>query len=209
MIPIKLNNILDSLEFENDGLILIRKTDIQDDFIDIVLSVRLGHNDKKELWTIRVKNYKEYSFTSKVFYDIILHKEHCLLLSYNGYSAEIFVNEKIDNKKDLFEKLYLAHRKVCKDWIPFDKFIPHGFDNLGHFELDYGSFARGPIEILKVYFDTLKKYYNKVNIVGKYGRRVHIPESGFETDKTIYRILVLGDSFIIGEDFEFNQIVND
>lgn len=207
MIPQEIQNTIHSLDFENDGFITFKSFNLDSIQPELIIEIYPGADElPKEQWKITITNHKRHEILTNGCSDIILTDSHCLLSDFNQYSGEIFVNERTDNSADMFRELYSLHRKEFCDWIPFDKYITHAFDNLDKFDLDFGSFAKGPLNILELYAQTLKKYYSKVNIVGKYGRKKSTKDIGWTSDDTNYSVLIMEYSFIIGGHFEFKKI---
>lgn len=207
MIPKELQNIFDSLDYEHDGFVTFKKFDLGKNPLEMIIEIYPGTDElPKELWMIKVTNHKRHEILKSGCQDIELKDEHYLLSEFNEYSGDIFVNERTDNKDDLFRELYSVHRTEFCDWIPFDKYIPHAFDNLDKFDLDFGLFAKGPLNILELYAQTLRKFYSKVNIVGKYGRKKFEKDIGWTSDDTNYKVMIMEYSFVIGEYFEFEKM---
>ncbi|MEM6263278.1 MAG: hypothetical protein AAGI38_12270 [Bacteroidota bacterium] len=207
MIPLEIQNIIQSLDFEEESFIRLAKITFHNNLSELIIEIFPGTDElSRKNWKIVVFNPKGYEINSNQFDELRVAENHCLLLDHNELWGELFINQRTDYQGDLFRELYAVHRKEFFDWIPFDKYIPHTFDNLDKFELDYGSFARGPLSILEVYGGTLKKFYSKVSIVGAYGRKEFKEGIGLVPDAAIYKVLLMDGSFIIGEKIVFEKL---
>lgn len=207
MIPKDLENTLKSLDFEHDGYISFKNFKLDNTVGELLIEVNPRTDEQPiENWKITITNHRKHEILKSGCQNLELTDNHWLLSSVNQDSGELFVNKLKSHKRDLFRELYTLHRANFGDWIPFDKYIPHEFHHLDKFSFDFGFFAKGPLDILEIYAKKLREFYAVVNIIRSKDRIRRTELYDYDIETTKYKILVLGDSTIIGEHFDFTKV---
>lgn len=120
-----------------------------------------------------------------------LENKHPLLWRFSDIQCELYITGKIDESKALTFDLLNIHYSLFGQYISFDPSILTTLNN------GYGLFQRGSKQLLKKYAEKIKEYGIKTSII-----------SELMPDKTSsdLKILFLGNSYFIGDNFEFEVL---
>lgn len=204
IIPQELLTITDSLNFEEDGYMLITSLDYFADDLNVEFIVNPGGFEedgrKNQLWQLQAGNLKTEKLDVGWTQDLICYSDHYLLLDYTSYWTELYFRGKTADPNKLLADIYTTHKKAFDNWIDVEKYLSLKPDLLSLCSSGFGLFAKGPEDIMAVYEACLIAHGMNPHYSGKYkGPDSHLGD-------TPLKLLIFGDSYFIAESFEFTRI---
>ena len=196
----ELDDILSTLEFEEGGGIHITGTDWYSDDLRVEFAINTGIDGKSQLWEIQINGVRTNLIKSDFADGIELFEEHPLLWPYNQLQTSLYFGRPTKRPYELFEGLYRVHLQETKKWFSFDKYINANVPIIDLCKSTTGQFASGPIKLLEAYKKELESHEMNPTIVGGYN-----PEDSTKKEKAQLKVLVIGDSYVVGETFEFSR----
>lgn len=203
----ELDEILTSLEFEEDGGIYITGTDWYQDDLKLEIAVNSGLDEGSQLWEAQVTGVREELIKSTWADDLRLLNDHVLLWPYNGTVSELYFSSPTEKPHELYVAVVEAHQRAVNNWIPLDRFInikPY-LPLLKLCKSTNALFAKGPTELLEIYAKVLSDFNMKPNIFGERTPKRWINKQ-FEEEAGNLKVLFVGESYIVAEDFDFIRV---
>jgi hypothetical protein len=201
----ELENIFSTPEFEEEGGIFISGTHWFSDDLKIEFVIKTGVEQQKQLWEVQVKGVRDELIKSDTADKLELFEEHPLLWTYNQRQTNLYFGQSTSRPYELFTDIYAIHLRLTKNWIPFNKNINTNVSIIDLCKSPSGLFASGPNKLMEQYQKILMSHDMNPTIVGG-----HYPKrwkNGYKVDETeIVNVLVLGESYVIGESFDFNRV---
>lgn len=196
-LPEALEEVLNSLEYEEVGGIVIKATRFDKD--DIYLKIHVFCDSLEsplQKWEVKVVNSKTEKITVNWCNNFQFFCEHVLLAEYQDNYAELYFNDTSDKVNEIFIDIYKS-LLVLGNSVDIAKYAysPKSLELLC--KQSYGLFARGPMTILSIYNKVLSKFGLKTNFMSEI-------ESTAEHKNL--KLLIIGESYFIGQDFVFNKI---
>ncbi|MEI5909264.1 hypothetical protein WAK64_19620 [Bacillus spongiae] len=164
--------------------------------IDINLTY-YDDNEIQEQWQIVCDDFRTHTLKYEVFVECKVFNEHELLWNYNKEWCEVFFDGRPDSTKEVMGELLKTHFDNTKGNIPFGKYINGRVDKL--LEGEFGLFATGPINLMDSYRNVLTMYGFKTTVLPLHYRN----SREYSTD---YKLLEMGDSYIVAKGFSANKI---
>ena len=195
-LPKELIDQFDKIEYQEDGGIVISSVQSLGNNLQVDFTLSFGSYDiPKQAWRIDIKEIKKEKIIIEWASYPVIYSDHCLLYDFLDNYSELYFNSKADNPERLFIDLYKTHVERCDKWIDFGVYInaPEGIEKLC--DSDSGLLASGPKRILEQYGKCLKIHGVKTKFIGE------VP-----CDNKTLKLLILGNSFFIGADFEFKRL---
>ena len=171
---------------------------------DIALEIN-GLTDEENIfkqWKVRTIGQRKnhISFDRTAFITIMY--DHPLLWEFTDIQCQLYFSGQCNDPAKLFYHLYLTHKNLFKSYQSFN--ISFGDDtNIStRFQYTNGLLAEGPKKLLTKYADCLKQNGLDYSIIGErpatcWDGKQFVPES------ENLKIFLLGDTYIIAEDFLF------
>lgn len=201
IIPIELNEIFESLEYEEGDLIINGITFSGNNAeLNLFLKLDYGNDVVFQNWKMITENCVDL----KIDFDEIgqyfkFYDQHFLLSSFDDVSSELYIKNEAKNNEKLFAELCNLHYEIFENLFNLDKFIVET-NLLERCKINNGIFARGPKAILDYYFKILEKF----------GTQPYYFENSrnLEKQETFkkFKLCVLGKNYFIGTDFKFQRI---
>ena len=195
-LPKELKEILNQIEYVEDGGILINSVELVDDNLEVELILSFGAYDiPNQIWRLNTTEIKKEKIVINWATYPEIYSDHFLLYEFLDSYVELYYNSKAIDSERLFIELYTKHEALFGKWIDFESYIyvPKGYSMLC--SAQNGLFARGPKTILKEYEKCLISNGIKTTYIGE-----------IESEYKMLKLLILGDSYFIGENFEFKRI---
>jgi hypothetical protein len=200
----ELEDIFSTLEYEEDGGINIIGTDWSSDGLRIEFVIKTGNEGQSQLWKIQIGGVREDLIKSDFADKLELFEEHPLLWAYNQRQTNLYFGRPTDRPYELFVNIYNIHQQLTKNRIPFHKCLNNALTTIELCKSTTGLFAKGPIKILEAYKEELERHNMNPTIVGGHNPKRWL--DGHQVDETeIVKVLVMGDSYVIGETFDFQR----
>lgn len=200
IIPIELEETLNSLEYEEGGLIFCSLEQI--DF-DLIFTFKLELNDYESItyqsWQLKIKEFKNYRIHFNTMDVNFQFFSTHFLIDELFEQNELYYNGIITDFTKLYFEISNFHKKKLNGLIEVDRLI-NDFENLSINKYSSGLFARGPKSILDNYFDILNNQNLKPHYLNK--------KTNNETEKNSFIIGLLGDNYFIGKEFKFIKLEN-
>lgn len=197
-LPQILRKQLDSPEFDDEAAVVIDAVRF-DERLHLEFSLRYYHDETPpQKWLLTVDNYEDERIVRDWTQSVALYSEHPRLLEYNDAHTELYFNGTTSQYLDLYADIHQALTPLTDDLdeIKTSIFLPNDIKVLS--QQGYGLFARGSETILSLYQQCLSKYGIHAYFVSKYQRN---------KDDDAAKLFCIGDSYIIGWGFHFEQIL--
>jgi hypothetical protein len=194
ILPKELHDILHSPEFDDDAGILIESIDFKEPDVYLTFSIRFDIDTPKQNWQIIVSESKEEQIINEWTQDIDVYEAHVLLLEHNDIYTELYFTGTTTNSDALFIDIFKGLIELSDNANEISKYIipPEYLDKLS--TQGHGLFARGPKTILEIYEQCLIKHGIKPTFIGN---------TEFPIE---YKLLKLGSSFFVGQNFQFSKV---
>ncbi|MBI1769216.1 MAG: hypothetical protein HYR67_12670 [Bacteroidetes bacterium] len=201
----ELEDIFSSIEFEEDGGIHITGADWFSDDLKLEFAIKTGVEEQNQLWEAQIKGVREEMIKAEMSEKLELLEEHPLLWAYNQRQTNLYFSKPTSRSYELFANIYTIHNRETRNWIPLRKYINTHLSVLDLCKSTSGLFASGPIKLMEQYKKELEAHDMNPTIVGGHSPKRWL--NGHQVDETeIVQVLIIGDSYIIGEAFEFNRV---
>ena len=195
LFPSDFKAILDTLDEENGGLVILSLKYLNDD-LKVLFTLSYGDNEKpKQLWQLDIADIEKERFVRNWVTFPEIYSDHFLLYEFIDNYTELYFKGSTSNPEKLLIELYNSHILNYSNDLDFGLGInaPNGMLKLC--TNDNGLFARGPKRILIKYADCLKANGIKTNFINE-----------IESDKKNLKLLIFGDSYFIAKDFKFSMV---
>ena len=201
----ELEDIFSTIEYEEDGGIHITGTDRFADDLKIEFVIKTGNKGQDQLWEVKIGGIREDLIKSDFSDKLELHEEHPLLWTYNQRQTNLYFGRPTERPHELFVNIYNIHRQLTKNQIPFDKYLNMAVSAIELWKSANGLFAKGPIKLMESYKEELERHNMNPTIVGGHNPKKWL--NGHQVDETgIVKVLVIGDSYVVGETFDFQRV---
>jgi hypothetical protein len=201
----ELEDIFSTLEFEEDGGIHITGTDWFADDLRVEFAIKTGVEGQNQLWEVQINGVREEIIKSDSTKRLELFEEHPLLWTYNQRQANLYFGRATSRPHELFVNIYNIHSRMTMNRVPFDTYVNKEPSILDLCKSPSGLFARGPIKLLEAYKEELEKHEMNPTIIDGHNPKRWL--NGHQVNETeIVRVLIIGDSHVIGETFGFQRV---
>ena len=192
--------IIDSGWFEDDGGIEFISFEYTEDSITIQFILHSGDEEiANQMWQLQVGNLKAHKivpvFTSVISY----YTDHFLLWEFTDRQTSLYFTNKAENPDKLLADIFRFHRQHFDTYIEIDRYINHCMDFSSLCHSDLGLFAIGPKQILTGYYTCLTNHNMNPYFQSDY-------EPAYTDSMKPLGVLILGESYFIGQDFMLKQI---
>ena len=189
MLPKGLTEILESVNFA-DCNFSFRNINLSTDILKVEFSINDTESSNEKVIILMAISGKTDFFIAKNDNSGYSHLEnkHSLLWRFSDTQCELYITGQTKASKELTFDLFNIHYSLFGQYISFDPSILTTLNN------GYGLFQKGSKQLLKMYADKINEYGIKTSII-----------SELLPDKTSsdLKILFLGNSYFIGDNFEF------
>jgi hypothetical protein len=200
-----LYDIFETIEFEEDGSIYITGTDRYSDDLRVEFSINTGIDGQSQLWEIQINGTRADLIKSDFAKRIELIDEHPLLWPYSQFQTSLYFGRPTSRPYELFVDIYQTHLELTKKWFSFDKFINGNISIIDLCKSNTGLFASGPVKLLEEYKKVLETHEMNPTIIGGHNPKHWTNDKWVEETEKL-RVLIIGDSYVVGETFEFNRV---
>ncbi|BFT69161.1 hypothetical protein [Paenibacillus sp. P36] len=169
----------------------------------IILTLELTYQDDENVlqkWEIQCNDFGEHKLELFYFSDFKVLDEHVYLWDYNKDYFELYFNGHVKDSKKLIGELYIAHRDITNNLIPFGTYMNGKIEWLLGFDL--GLFAKAPVNLIKEYCNVLEDNGLKGTLLPTKSDKQW---NGKQTD---YKVLIFGDSYVVAKEFIAIQLDN-
>ncbi len=153
----KLLDITETLEFEENGRLLIQAATWSDDSVDLRFRVDHG-TDETSIWTLHCSEVIEY-LLADVRYQIGLNihsGDHPLIKQYVQPLEGVYSSKPSADPDHVVGQLWAAHVALVDDWIPFDRYLHRGLPLRALLASGHALIASAPTFLADVYSHVLE-----------------------------------------------------
>lgn len=201
--PPELLKIVETGEFEDDGGLLITGLEYIANDLKVKFLVDPGYLEidgkKDQLWELQIGNLKRVKLEISWNSEIGLYSDHFLMWDFTKSWTDLYFNGKAKSPDKLLSDIYQIHNKRFGSWIGVENYLNAERDLYYLCNSQFGLFAKGPKEILEVYEGCLSSHNMNPHFLGDSKG----PYS--ENSETPLRLLMLGESYFIGETFKLTR----
>jgi hypothetical protein len=197
----ELNAVFDTMEFEEDGLILVTGFERDGATATLRFQVRTGvDGETPQAWRVDCRGVEAFAFDGGPAYAAEIVDEDPALWPFNQPHASLYcVRVAPDQADALLGALYRAHAEAVGEAIGALRF-GDGLNASNAFPGGAGLVANGPLPLLRAYRQALEAHGIGTSVVGESppqrwdGRQwIRIPEG--------IQLLILGDNWVVAESF--------
>jgi hypothetical protein len=205
ILPSELDSLFDTAEYENYRIFIIDNVSFENNFVEFYFTVKISEGllDEEEenyQWKLKITSCKDYHIedSNNIEAFITIFSDHILLSHYRKNWKELYFKNYGENLEKLFVEFHNLHSFTLDNFILPAKYIMS--ENLEQLLRHQNAlFARGPEDVLDLYFNLLLKYGKQPY----YFQSVKKPEA--ETNTSL-KIVFLGNNYFIGEQLEFQKL---
>ena len=195
-LPKELVENLNKTEYVEDGGLLIRSIRYIGDKLEVEFILSFGdYENPKQNWRLNIIGIKKEKIVINWASYPEIYSEHFLLYDFLDNYTELYFNSKASDSEKLFIDLFTKHNALFGRWIDFESYIHIPKDYSKLCSTQNGLFARGPKTILEEYEKCLISNGIKTRYIGE-----------IESEYKTLKLLILGDRYFIGENFEFKRM---
>lgn len=200
-----LYDIFETLEFEEGGSVRITGTDRYSHDLRVEFSINTGVDGQSQLWEIQINGVRADLIKSEFADRIELFEEHPLLWPHTKFQTSLYFGRPTKRPYELFADIYRTHLKTTEKWFPFETFVNSNIPIIDLCKSTTGLFANGPVNLLEEYKKELESHEMNPTIVGGHNPKRWTHDQWVEEKKSL-RVLVIGDSYVVGETFDFSRV---
>ena len=126
ILPTELKNSLDSLDYEEEGGLIVHSIKYFDRVLHFDFSIFLGDVEcnERQYWQMQVLNYRD----SKIDIDNLggyfrFFSDHYILSEFLDNTTDLYFKNPTDNPELLLADIYNVHNSVFDNNFPLEKFI--------------------------------------------------------------------------------------
>jgi len=192
MLPESLTKIIESVDYVNYDL-HIRNIDFSTKLLKVDFSI---HDSEGSNGRVNIR----MTILGEADYCIAKHgnssynhleNEHPLLWRFSDIQCELYIKGQTTTIKELIFDLFSIHHSLFGPYVSFDPSI------IKTLERGHGVLQNGSKKLLKLYAETLNEYGIKTSIIGEHSPSKHLQD---------LKILFLGNSYFIGDQYEFEVL---
>lgn len=202
MIPQELENIFEKYTEDNINL-SIENINYANEDITLRVSIVGNYEENgavlNQQFDIKISGCKKNLVQDNRTSFINIEDENPLLWEYNDIQCSLYYTGKCKNLHKLFWELYIAHQTIFAGFKTFDIHSMRNFNKFSN-----GQLASGPEKLMIKYAECLENNNLEYNMIGKYSRLFRDGKANIHEKKM--KILFIGNSYFIGENFEFIKI---
>lgn len=201
ILPPTLKKLVESSNFENLGGITINKFERNSNDLTITFTITDGvreEGEEDQLWELSIQGVQATKVVIESTEQLSFYEDHFLLREYTEAWTSLYFNGEAEHPDRLLADIYGAHRANFGNWIEIEKYLNPLFSLSKLCTSPFGLFAKGPKSILEVYSDCLDKCHLNPHFLDS-NTMVKEPEPPL-------RLLIIGDSYFIGEIFSFKRV---
>jgi hypothetical protein len=189
MLPKALTEIFESVDYA-DCNFSFHNIDLSTDFLKVEFSINDTEGSNEKVIVLMIISGKTDYFIAKNDNSGYSHleTEHPLLWRFSDTQCELYISGKTKASKELAFDLFNIHYSLFGHYISFEPGILTTLNNR------HGLLQKGSKFLLRMYADKINEYGIKTSII-----------SELQPAKTSsnLKILFLGDSYFIGDNFDF------
>lgn len=194
-----LNDAIDNGMFEDDVYLSLVSFVVQGN--SIILTFELTYQDDDNVlqkWEVECKDFGKHKLELYYFSDFKVLDEHIYLWDYNKDFYDLYFNGHSKDIKKIIGELYLTHREVTSNLIPFGAYTNGKIDWL--LEFNVGLFAKAPVPLIEAYSKVLESNDLKITLLPS---KSQYQWNGKQTE---YKVLIIGDSYVVAKAFYAVQL---
>ncbi|ANE46451.1 hypothetical protein SY83_09385 [Paenibacillus swuensis] len=198
-----IQNMIDKIDseiFEDDVYLSLVNFVVVGNSLKLTLELTYQEDENAlQKWEIHCKDYGEHKLEIYYFSDLKVLDEHEYLWDYNKDFYELYFNGSIKDIKKMIGELYVAHRVITNNLIPFGTYINGNMERL--LEFNSGLFAKAPVNLVKEYFNVLEFNGLKGKLLPSKSDK---QRDGKQTE---YKVIIFGESYVVAKEFRAIQLL--
>lgn len=205
MLPKLIDDIFEE-NTEDDYSIFLNNVRRTETGHELEVKIRVHDTDEQQgtqyTWKVEALEHRKSRFSLGYVDFLCITLDDPLLWEFTDVQCELYFNGQIENAAKLFHELYLTHKKLFGNYQPFEVVFAEMSSSFNHLLYSNGLVAKGSRKLMQLYAECLEGLGIGYSIVGErrptyWDGNKHIPE------RESLKLLTLGDTFIIAEDFIF------
>lgn len=143
--------------------------------------------DHDQMFQVVCLELVDMKYTANSWLSTIEHvhdRAHPLLRQFVDVQVELMFRGKPQDPAQLVGDLWLAHRRMASDWIPFERYLDHRRPLPDVLAVGFGSLGEGPRFLLEAYAEVLTKHGVTADLseARQDGRQRPVPEHALVFD---------------------------
>ena len=156
-------------------------------------------------WKIRARALREVSIGQSGGDLSLLQRNHVLIRQHTDSRKDLYFRGVPKSALGTVGRLWVTHREVVSDWIPFQRYLNSGVDLETLLAVGYGMIADGPSFLIDAYARVLSDAGVNPNALGPRPARWWNGQQWTDEEAMLVG-LVIGDSFLVAEEFEETEV---
>ena len=154
----ELRRLVDSLEFEEYGRILVSKVEASHSDISLQISVEFDSVDVSltpSSWMITCQEFRRFRLEERGVTNLAVVDDHVLISACDEKRYDLYFAGQPPNPFEAVGRLTKAHREAAQNWIPLSEFINPALSPYDVFRTQGGLVARAPHRVVRHYLQAL------------------------------------------------------
>lgn len=205
MLPRELNDIFEEYA-EDEYSLYVTKAEYSGDkfIIDFALDVQ-DINEKgaiSQKWTIQASRHKKNQVSFDFTDFIKIEDDHPLLWEFTDTQCQLYFTGQCKDPAKLFYDLYVTHKRIFGKYQCFNISFGEETSYFTLFKYSNGLLTQGSKKLMKKYASCLRQNELDFTIIGE-RPAMNCDGEQFTLERVDLKVLFLGDTYIIAEDFSF------
>lgn len=199
----ELRRLVDSVEFEEYGRILVSSCETSHSEITFEISV-VSDSANESLtpssWTITCQEYRRFRLAERAVTDLAVVDDHVVIAACDEKRYDLYFAGQPPNPFESVGRLTSAHRAAAQDWIPLSEFLNPALPPCDLFMTRGGLVAHAPHRIVQRYLQALREggldaYVTNERDPKRWDGARWVPES------EILSAMIFGNNYVVAERF--------
>jgi hypothetical protein len=199
---------MDTLEFENNGRVVLRQ--ISSDEISIVLlfDVTTGVDDApNQQWQITCVDVRAHRLAAQEYCDVNICDDHVLLWPHLVSQTAVSFYSDINDPFPIIGALYQRHIDLVGTWIPFECYFNQSLSIAALLCGTAGMLAEGPEPLVLAYEVVLQEYgVHTGHRMPQVPKRWNVETRTYQEERGPLSVLLLDDMFVVAAAFEVSRL---
>ena len=203
---LELDALFDTMEFEDNGGLVVASVRWPGRGCELLLNVRTGEEAApRQAWRVWCTDFRASRLSVAWVDRAELAAEHPLLFPYTEPHGKLAFLGRPTDSRVVVADLWEVHRLATDLWHPFEAFFNPGLPLTELLASNSGLLAEGPVSLLERYAGVLRDHGLEPSIFGQ-RPPVRWLDGAWRPEAPDLRAFILGESFVVGAGFEVKRV---
>jgi hypothetical protein len=202
-----LHAIMDTREFEENGLLKLTKTTLDGEGLVLSFEVTTGEDDASvQHWNIVCDDMRAHRLSLRAYCDIELVTDHVLLWPHSMAVTSVSFYGHVNDPFPIIGALYQQHMQLVGTWIPFGQYFNPAVSLDTLLCGTAGMLAQGPEALVLAYENVLQRCgLQTSHLESKAAKHWDEEHREWVEEHGPLAVLLLEDSFVVAATFDVQR----